>query len=265
MIQTHSPINSCTYYCNSLFYSELNWALFSSVATERSGPGVPRQISTTTCGNPRVCSGQQQGQAKWWRPARKACLFFNIGETQPQGVAVGGWHGGGLVGTGVWHPPLGGATSWALPYTGDTGRWILFKDKTDSSLVLALTSGRIKLNSEPRLVSTGPLHGEPVLSGNWSGMFVVSLCVCVLVRSSYVVSLGTVIRCVIAPNYLLKSIYLNICTEKELFYSILFDFLMSQCQQLWSSVEVCIAKLMCSLCRLSGEAFTRKKKGIVRF
>lgn len=58
------------------------------------------------------------------------------------------------------HPSRGRCPLAASPHTGDTDCWILFKDKTDSTLVLVLTCGRIKLNSEPRLVSTGPLCGE---------------------------------------------------------------------------------------------------------
>lgn len=55
-------------------------------------------------------------------------------------------------------------------------------------------------------------------------MYVVSLCVRVLVCSLYVVFPGTLIRCVAATNYLQKSTYLNICTEKESFYSLIFYF-----------------------------------------
>lgn len=80
----------------------------------------------------------------------------------------------------------------ALPPTGrgrrggaDTGCWILFKDETDSTLVLELTNGRIKLNSERSLVSTGLLIGERSLClGNYGVTSVYR----VLVRSIYVVS-----------------------------------------------------------------------------
>lgn len=228
-----------------LFFSRSVWpkcVLFTSVAPERSGPGVPGQVSTATRGDPRVCAGQQQGQAKWRWPSRKARCLLDSREAQPQGVAVGGRHGGGLVGTGVRHAALGGLASrgWGTL----TDWWILFKDKTDSTLVLILTSGRISWNLSLDWWVEVLSMESVVLCGKKrnSVMYMVHfLCICMspsmlslLVRSSDVLLPQTTCR-----NWLTwifaqrKSSFIHYCFYLSWYHN----------RQLWSSVRCALPRL----------------------
>lgn len=155
---------------------------------------------------------------------------------------------------------------------GDTDCWISFEDKTDPTLVLVLTSGRIELNSEPRLVSTGPLCGEHSLVWKLKcdvcGQFV---CTCSCVFPLCCLSWYAHQMCRHSHKLLAEIDLLEYLHRESVFFFFFrcFYFMTSQCRQLWSSVEVCVAKLMRSLCCWCGGGFSRKKKqknlGIVRF
>lgn len=156
---TYSPSESLVFSCILYVGISGSCLLLLSTAAERSGSGVPGQISPATCGDPRVCSGQQQDQAlRWWLPWKHGVLL-NFGEAQPQGVTVWGRHGGGLVGTSLRHTPLE-----ALCFK--LGHWLVDVAATTDlgwdcpPTLISVTNGKIRFESEPDLVSWSPLYIE---------------------------------------------------------------------------------------------------------
>lgn len=92
-------------------------------------------------------------------------------------------------------------------------------------------------------------------------MFVVSLCVCVLVCSLYVVPLSKVVRCVATTNYLQRIDLLEYLHRERVVLLILFGF-----SDVTESIAVVVhwgvhcQALPSLLCHLSREAFTRKRR-----